>query len=103
MDSVLGSKALSSQCDLQVPEGGCLILRRQSRAVHKGKLHLFRRHTSHRKVAGTKGRKVTDQGRWMLHCTPSLLVSHTHTHALLSEIPGNLPLPRAAPPFPSPP
>lgn len=34
LDSVLGSKAHSFQCDLQVPEGGCLILRRQPHMLY---------------------------------------------------------------------
>lgn len=59
LDSVLGSQTdYSFQYDLQVSKEGCPVLRRDSLAVHKGKLHLFRRHTSQPLVAYTQDRKA---------------------------------------------
>lgn len=96
LDSVLGSKAHSFQCDLQVPEGGCLILRRQPHMLY------------------TRANSISLDDtpliiRWLGHRTRRVdatlppPTSYIPSQALLFKIPGNLPLPQAAPPLPSPP
>lgn len=94
LDAVLGSQTdYSFQYDLQVPKEVCPVLRRDSLALHKGKRHLFRRHTSHPMVAYTQGRKVmTVRVDETLPCATSCVLPPS----LHAGIPGNLPRPGAA-------